>query len=136
MKNRVIVAATALGAVMSLGIATAVAQQGDASRGGACAGKRGQAVGQVFDQLNLSADQKTRIDALLQSARAEKQALRSNESLTREQKRERMQALHGQNREQIQAILTPEQRAKLQSLMQNRGTRTNNRINDGATRSL
>ena len=95
-----------------------VAQPGDAPQEGKCAGKRGRSLQPILDQLGLSADQQTRIAAIQQSGKEAKTALRSDTSLTREQKRERMRALHQEKMQRIEAVLTPEQRTKFQSLLQ------------------
>ncbi len=63
----------------------------------------------LFRGLNLSADQKTRIKSIRQKYRAQ------NQSITdRSQRRESMKA----QRQEIMAVLNPDQRAKFQQRLQ------------------
>lgn len=66
-----------------------------------------------FEALNLTPDQKTRIDALQADFRAKKEVIRSNAALSTEQKKEQVKGLREANRTQIEASLTPEQIALL-----------------------
>jgi len=95
-------------------------------------GARGHAhaAGRVFEGLNLTADQKTRLQSLLQEQRSQMQALRNNTSLTAEQKKQQSRELRKTNHEQLLAILTPEQQAQLKQMHQQRAGRRAS-FNDG-----
>lgn len=69
-------------------------------------------------ELNLTAEQKQQVGALLKQQMEEGRALRADTSLSREQKREKMEAMRKASREQIRALLTPEQQAKYDALPQ------------------
>jgi Spy/CpxP family protein refolding chaperone len=83
--------------------------------------------------LNLSADQESQITKIYQDSQAKTQALRT-QNLDRDAMRTQMQALRQDRTDKINAVLTPEQRAKYQTMMQNfrgggRGNRGGNRGN-------
>lgn len=67
-----------------------------------------------FEQLNLTADQKARLQTLREEHKKEAQALKQQEStLTVTQMKERRKALHEKHRAEMQSILTPEQKAQV-----------------------
>lgn len=66
--------------------------------------------------LELTPDQKTQMQSFLENQRAQMQALRSDSSLTPEQRREQAQAIRQQTRSNIGSLLTPEQQQKMQDL--------------------
>jgi len=70
----------------------------------------------IAAELNLTDVQKAQLKAIRQEARAARGAIRGNADLTREQKRAQMKELHASTKAKISAILTPEQRAKLEAL--------------------
>jgi Spy/CpxP family protein refolding chaperone len=67
---------------------------------------RGEYAERMADELGLNADQKTKIEALMQQERAELQALSPDDRRTKGKE------IRAKYREQRQAIMTPEQRAK------------------------
>jgi Spy/CpxP family protein refolding chaperone len=68
----------------------------------------------MAQQLNLSDQQKTQFQSLMQNQRQQAQALRNDASLTPEQKRDKLKQLRQSNHQQMMGILTPEQQQKLQ----------------------
>jgi Spy/CpxP family protein refolding chaperone len=70
----------------------------------------------MFQQLDLTADQRAKVQSILQSERSQVQALRSNTSLTDEQKKQQVRELRKNDHQQLLAVLTPEQQAKLKQL--------------------
>jgi Spy/CpxP family protein refolding chaperone len=72
---------------------------------------------QIGDKLNLTADQKTAITAILTKAAADGKAVRQDKSLSKEQKQARIKSIHQTAREQIKAVLTPQQRAQLAQMI-------------------
>jgi len=75
----------------------------------------------LLDSLNLTPDQKAKIDVLRADLRSKVETINSNAELTPEQKKEQIQALRKANRTQIEAILTPDQLAQLQKAKAERG---------------
>jgi Spy/CpxP family protein refolding chaperone len=59
--------------------------------------------------MGLSADQQAKIKPILEEAVKEKQAVRADKNLTREQRRAKMQQLRGQMQEKVKPLLTAEQ---------------------------
>lgn len=91
---------------------------GDRSKG--MQGKGFRQHGQPMAQLNLTDAQQTKMKAANQSFKTKRAALRSNTTLAQAQKKEQMQALAQQHRQEVKAILTPEQQQKLETLRQDR----------------
>lgn len=83
-----------------------------AGPGGPGGGGPGARLEQMSERLALTAEQKTKVQAILESERSSVEALRADASLTQEARREKMQAIRRSFAEQIRAILTPEQQAK------------------------
>jgi len=67
-------------------------------------------------ELGLTEDQKTQIKAIHEAARPQLEAIRADQSLTREQKREKAQAIQKDTQAKVDAVLTPEQRTKAQAM--------------------
>ena len=67
-------------------------------------------------ELNLSAEQETRLRNIFQEFRTKSQATRSNNNLTQEQKKEQVQSLAKQYMDQGKAVLTPEQLKKFEEM--------------------
>ena len=66
-----------------------------------------------YDQLNLSADQKARLQTLKENYKQQSQALRNNKSISEQDQKARHQELRNSFRAQVDAILTAEQRTQL-----------------------
>jgi Spy/CpxP family protein refolding chaperone len=62
------------------------------------------------NKLNLTDDQKTRLEALREEHKKENEALKKNTSLSAEAKESRIKELQQQYRNKYEAVLTPEQR--------------------------
>lgn len=75
-------------------------------------GDRAQRMEQMLASLNLTADQAQKVQAVMEAQRPAMEALRNDTSLSREQRREKMQALRQGMDTQLSAIMTPEQKAK------------------------
>lgn len=71
-------------------------------------------------ELNLTADQQTRMQQIRTDFRSKMEAVRNNSSLTQEQKRTQFQALAKAQQEQMKSVLTKEQIEKMQSLRKER----------------
>jgi len=68
---------------------------------------------QSFDKLNLSADQKARLQSIREDFKKQTADLKNNTSLTADQKQARRKELHQQFRSQSQSILTPAQKEQM-----------------------
>jgi len=76
----------------------------------------------LAEELGLTADQKAKLGPIMKHQQEQMQALRKDESLSQEQRREKSRALREENQKAIAAILTPEQ-AKKFAEMRERGPR-------------
>ncbi len=72
-------------------------------------------------RLNLTSDQKAKIQPILQSQHQQVQAVRQDSSLTPEQKQAKIRDIRKTTRTQIDALLTPDQQQQLQQMWQHRG---------------
>lgn len=64
----------------------------------------------AFDELNLSADQKSRLKAIREDYKKSMTDLKSNAQLSEQEKQTRRKTLHEQFRSQSEAVLTPAQK--------------------------
>ncbi|HCO67929.1 MAG TPA: hypothetical protein DIT04_09290 [Dysgonomonas sp.] len=67
----------------------------------------------IMKELNLSEEQQTKLKSLNEDFKSQAKALKDDQSLSKEVKREKMKELSTSKRNQIQALLTPEQKAKI-----------------------
>ena len=72
-------------------------------------------------ELNLTADQQAQAEAIFKQTGDAFKALRNDAALTGEQKRAKMQDLRKGTRDQLHALLTPEQQAKAKELRAKHG---------------
>ena len=71
---------------------------------------------QAMKELNLTADQKAKMKALREEQKKEMEALKNDKNATKEQREQ----LHRKYEEQMQAILTPDQRQQLEKMKEER----------------
>jgi Spy/CpxP family protein refolding chaperone len=69
-----------------------------------------------FEGLNLTADQKAKLKSIREEQKKEMQALKDNKSVTQEQR----QALHKKYREQMESVLTADQKQQLANMKEER----------------
>lgn len=93
---------------------------------------QGQGQRDMYQQLNLTADQQTKVQALRESFRKQMEDLRS-QNLSDDDRRTKMQALREQQRTQMDAILTPDQKTQLDKLRSERREQMGNQRNDDST---
>jgi Spy/CpxP family protein refolding chaperone len=129
MKNRFKFVALCLTlAIAAVPMLKAQSDSGDAAkppheRGpGGPGGRRGPNIEMLAQELGLSAEQKEKIAPLLKQQEEKGQAIRKDESLSREQKMEQAKASREETQQAITALLTPEQ-AKKFAEMRARGPR-------------
>jgi Spy/CpxP family protein refolding chaperone len=70
--------------------------------------------------LNLTDDQRQQFRAIGQRTRQQAMSIRSDSSLSDDQKKEKLQALRKQSHQEMFAILTPEQKAQLKQMREQR----------------
>jgi periplasmic protein CpxP/Spy len=70
-------------------------------------------------RLNLSADQTAKLEPIFADQQQKMQALRSNTSLTQDQRREQAKAIFKETRDQLAQVLTPDQMQQLKSMRHN-----------------
>ena len=76
--------------------------------------------GKIAEELNLTAEQKPKVEAVMKGAAEKRKALRDDTSLTPEQRREQMKAIAEESKTKLKEILTAEQLAKMEELQKNR----------------
>jgi Spy/CpxP family protein refolding chaperone len=72
----------------------------------------------LSEKLDLTEDQKTKIRPILQDQMQQMKAVRADGSLSEEQKRAKIKSIHDSSHDRINAVLTPEQQAKLKQMRQ------------------
>lgn len=75
----------------------------------------------TMSELGLTADQKTKVQAIIEEERTSLEALRADTSLTQEARRAKMQEIRQSFAGKIRAALTPEQQAKWAEMRGARG---------------
>jgi len=73
---------------------------------------------QISQQLNLSEDQKTKLKPILQDEVDQLKALKSDASASSQDKLQKAKEIRASHKQQIDAILTPEQKEKWQQMKQ------------------
>lgn len=102
-----------------------------ADRGQKGFGKRGdfgQQAAFFKKELNLSADQETKLKGIFQDFQTKSKDIRANNSLTQEQKRAQMQSLAKQYMDQGKAVLNADQLKKLDEMKSKRKDKRNRNL--------
>ena len=86
-----------------------------------------QRLGHMSRELNLTDDQKAKLKPVLEDEMKQMQAVRDDSSLSREQRRDKMMQIHQSTKPQVEAVLTPEQKDKLNKMHEEREQRWKNR---------
>ena len=76
------------------------------------------ALQEPVNQLNLSDEQKAKLKDIFSDAKAKRESIWKDTSLSDDQKKEKMQALHADTKAKVNEVLTPDQRAQLKEKMQ------------------
>jgi len=90
--------------------------------------------GEMMQQLNLSDDQKSQMKTLNETMQQQKNAIQNDANLTADQKKEKMKELHQSRMEKVNAVLTPEQQAKMKSFRQK--GKQNHEMHKGANQKM
>ena len=72
----------------------------------------------LTEKLNLTDDQKAKVKPILESQAQQMKAVHEDASLSQEQRKSKMKAIHESTHDQINAVLTPEQQAKWKQMRQ------------------
>lgn len=72
----------------------------------------------LSEKLNLTADQKVKLKPILEEQAQQMKAVREDASLSPEQQKAKMKTIHESFHGQFNAVLTPEQQAKLKQMKQ------------------
>lgn len=67
----------------------------------------------ISDDLNLTKEQSDELKAVNEKFKEEAKAIKENRSLNKEQKKEKIKALHAERSNKLKTILTPEQQQKM-----------------------
>ncbi|MBA2744918.1 MAG: hypothetical protein H0U44_01715 [Flavisolibacter sp.] len=113
--------------ILALSIGTAQAQT--AEKAHKKGNKENKMRGGSYEKLNLSAEQKTQLQAIRERHKTELQALKSNSSLTADQQKAQRAELHKKYKSQAEAVLTPEQKLQAQKMIEERKATGNFRKN-------
>ena len=87
-----------------------------------------QMLGQLVKRLDLTDAQHATIKSYMEDQRTQLRTLRDNTSLTREQRREQVRAIHEQTQSKINSALTADQQTRLNELRQQAQNRARGRM--------
>jgi Spy/CpxP family protein refolding chaperone len=99
----------------------------DGPRHGGPGGMRGNQVELLTKKLNLTPDQVTQVKAIEDDSRKQMTALHSDTSLTPDEKKPKMRAIHQASQDKIRALLTDDQKTKYDALQAEMRERMENR---------
>jgi Spy/CpxP family protein refolding chaperone len=92
----------------------------------------GRRVERMKQELNLTDDQTSQVKAILEDGRTKMEALRSNSSVSQDDRRSQMMSIRKGENDKIEALLTPDQKTKFATMQQQMRGRTRNGPPDGA----
>ena len=73
---------------------------------------------EMMRELNLTREQKIKMKEIRQSGKAKKETIDNDDTLTPEQKKEKLKELRKEQLQKVQAILTVEQREQMRAMRQ------------------
>ena len=126
MKSFKWIAAVALGALVASATITNAqdtTKPATPPSGAGGQGVRGERMQKLMDDLKLTDEQKTKMQALREEQGPKMREIWQNNDLTPEQKREKMKPLQEAMTAKVKEILTPEQFEKWQKMQQGMGPR-------------
>lgn len=74
----------------------------------------------MMDQLNLSPDQKSQMKTLHQDMKQQRESIMNDQTLTADQKKQKMKEFRKSQSEKVNGILTPDQQQKMKELRKQR----------------
>lgn len=84
-------------------------------------------------RLNLTDDQTAKLEPILASQQQKMASLRSDTSLTQDQRRQQFRSIHQDTKTQLATVLTPDQLQQLQSMRRFHGRRPQQQPDSAAT---
>jgi Spy/CpxP family protein refolding chaperone len=90
-------------------------KQGHEAMGAAASGPDAH-LQMLTEKLNLTDEQRTKLKTILQDQAQQLKAVHDDAALTPEQKTAKMKSIHASFHDQVNAVLTPEQQAKLKEM--------------------
>jgi periplasmic protein CpxP/Spy len=132
-KRKWTVISLAIAAVLVLGqVALAGQYQGpNQDRGGRRAMDPDARLERLSKELKLTDEQKTQLKPILEDQQKQFQALRDDNTLTREKRRSKLQEIRQSTQEQMNSVLTSDQQAKLKKMYEIRRSRWDRRGGGG-----
>jgi Spy/CpxP family protein refolding chaperone len=91
-----------------------------------------QRLSHMTKRYKLTADQQSQIKPILQDEQQQMQAMRSDTSTSRDDKRAKMQSMHQASTQKIEAVLTDEQKQKFEADQQKMQERRAGHTHGGA----
>ncbi|HEY3989572.1 MAG TPA: hypothetical protein VGM02_09765 [Acidobacteriaceae bacterium] len=113
-------------------------QNAPQTEGGGMGGHRGghmmdpdQRLAHMTKRYKLTADQQSQIKPILQDEQQQMQSMRSDTSMSREDKRAKMQSTHQEDTQKIEAVLNDQQKQKFEADQQKMESRRAERMQGG-----
>jgi Spy/CpxP family protein refolding chaperone len=118
--ERILTGLVSLGMVAALAVPLALAKSQAAPPPQAAGKETGmrERLQTAVESLNLSDDQKPKVKAIFADAKAKRQAVFSDTSLSDDQKKAKMKELHEGTLAKLNDVLTPDQQTELKSKME------------------
>jgi periplasmic protein CpxP/Spy len=105
---------------------------GGGPRGGMDPARRAQ---MLKDHLSLSDDQTAQVKSIFEDSRTKMEALRSNTSLSQDDRRSQMMSIRKGENDKVTALLTPDQKTKYAAMQEQMRDRMRNGSPEGAPSS-
>ena len=112
-----------LGGLVSLGMVAALSVPAVLAKSQAAPAQQGEMgmrdkLQSAVESLNLTDDQKSKVKDIFADAKAKRQTVWSDSSLTDDQKKAKMKELHAGTMAKLNEVLTPDQQAQLKTRME------------------
>ena len=112
-----------LGGLVSLGVVTALSVPAVLTESQAAPAQQGEMgmrekLQSAVESLNLTDDQKSKVKDIFADAKAKRQTVWSDSTLSDDQKKAKMKELHAGTMAKLNEVLTPDQQAQLKSRME------------------
>ena len=112
-----------LGGLVSLGMVAALSVPAVLAKSQAAPAQQGEMgmrdkLQSAVEGLNLTDDQKSKVKDIFADAKAKRQTVWSDSSLTDDQKKAKMKELHAGTMAKLNEVLTPDQQAQLKTKME------------------
>jgi len=117
--NRLCTGLVAFGMVAALSVPAAIAKSQSASDPQTATKEAGMRdrFQTTVESLNLTDDQKPKVDSIFADAKTQRKAIFSDTTLTDDQKKTKMKQLHQSTMTKLNGVLTPDQQTELKAKM-------------------